>query len=207
MNVNSDGETNAVQSSEVNREAGGPVAERDGLVEERRTGLNRTKSVLMDSDSARPVEPEVEREELVQQGGGFERRESVIRDTAGEEHRETRSRDLAGSQWWWLSKLSSIVWLIIGVIEVLIGLRIILRAMDANPANPFANFVYTVTAPLLAPFFGLTGSPAAGGAVLEVSSFVAMIVYFLIGWLIVSVIWLAERPLTHSASRYDRYRI
>ena len=167
----------------------------------------REESVMVHESSADVQEPRVEREELVEQGAGFERRESVVRDPIGEEHREVRTNDVAGSQWLWLSKLSSIVWLIIGILEVFIGLRVILRAIAANPDNSFAAFIYNASAPFLSPFFGLTGTPAAGGAVLEVPSLIAMVVYFLLGWLIVSIIWLAERPLTHSATRYDRYRV
>ncbi|HTE84869.1 MAG TPA: YggT family protein [Dehalococcoidia bacterium] len=169
--------------------------------------VRREEATAVHETSAGTPEPRVEREELVEQGAGMERRESVVRDRSGEEHRQILTNDVAGSQWMWLSKLSSVVWLIIGVIEVLIGLRVILRAIAANPANDFARFVYSASAPFLSPFFGLTGTPSAGGAVLEVPSLVAMAVYFLIGWLIVSVIWLAERPLTHSATRYDRNRL
>jgi YggT family protein len=172
--------------------------------EEERVAVRETST---DAPVARIQRAEVEREELVEQGAGMQRRESVVRDARGDEHREVHMNDVAGSQWLWLSKLSSVVWLIIGIIEVFIGLRFILRAIAANPENPFANFVYSVAAPFLAPFFGLTGTPSAGGAVLELPALIAMVVYFLIGWLIVSVIWLAERPLTHGMTRYDRYRM
>jgi hypothetical protein len=167
----------------------------------------REEAVTVHESNLGTPAPRVEREELVEQGAGFERRESVIRDPVGDEHREVRMDDVAGSQWLWLSKLSSIVWLIIGIIEVFIGLRVILRAIAANPDNSFAAFVYNAAGPFLSPFFGLTGTPSAGGAVLEVPSLIAMVVYFLLGWLIVSIIWLAERPLTHSATRYDHYRV
>ena len=39
----------------------------------------------------------------------------------------------------------------------------------------------------LVPFFGLTGSPAAGGRVLEVPSLIAMLVYAFLGWGVVRV--------------------
>jgi hypothetical protein len=181
----------------------------DGELTRGRTDLvEQTSTVVRQSDRVGdPSDIRVEREESLEQAGGLQRRESVVRDAAGDEHREVRADDLATSQWWWLSKLSSAVWMIVAIVEILIGMRVLLRAIAANPANPFTAFIYGVTGGLLAPFFGITGSPAAGGAVLEVPSILAMIVYFLIGWLVVSAIWLAERPFTHSATRYDRYRV
>jgi hypothetical protein len=35
---------------------------------------------------------------------------------------------------------------------------------------------------------------------------IAMLVYLAVGGLVAQAIWLAERPLTRSSSRYDRYR-
>jgi YGGT family len=199
---------NANHPHTVDDDGRADVSSQDQVIEEDVTSRRRTSSILPQPSAIEVANTaQVEREESIQQAGGLERRESVVRDAAGEEHREVRSNDLATSQWWWLSKLSSAVWLVVAIVEVLIGMRVLLRAVAANPANPFANFIYGVTGGLLAPFFGMTGSPAVGGAVLEIPSIVAMIVYFLIGWLVVAAIWLAERPFTHSATRYDRYRV
>jgi YggT family protein len=147
-----------------------------------------------------------EEEDYVEHGPGIERSERVVRTAAGDEHREAVVSDTAGAQWLWLSKLSQVVWLLIGIIEILIGLRVILRLVAANPNNDFAAFIYNASAPFLAPFFGLVGSPAFDGSVLEIASLIAMAVYLILGWLLVQIIWLAERPLTGGASRYDRYR-
>ena len=62
--------------------------------------------------------------------------------------------------------------------------------MGANPTAGFAQLVYGVTAPLLAPFVGLFGSPQAGGSVLEIHSIAALVVYALIAWLLARVAWL-----------------
>jgi len=42
--------------------------------------------------------------------------------------------------------------------------------------------IYGFTNLFLFPFVGLTGTPAAGGMVLEISSVIAMLVYALAGW-------------------------
>ena len=82
------------------------------------------------------------------------------------------------------------MYLIFGVIEGLIAIRFVLKALGANSAAGFAEFIYGITAPLVAPFYGLFGSPAAQGSVLEIYALVALIVYALIAWLITKMVWI-----------------
>lgn len=84
-------------------------------------------------------------------------------------------------------RIDQLLWLAAIVLEILIGFRIFLKLIAANPQSGFAAFVYTVTAPFLAPFVGLTSTPAANGSVLEISSVIAMVVYALLFWLAVYV--------------------
>jgi uncharacterized protein YggT (Ycf19 family) len=81
----------------------------------------------------------------------------------------------------WL-KLTQWIWLGLGIVETLIGLRVVLKLIAANPNSPFAAFIYNVSAVFLSPFTGLVGTPAAGGMVLEISSIIAMLVYALLAW-------------------------
>ena len=89
------------------------------------------------------------------------------------------------------NKLIQAVYLIFGVIEALLLIRFVLRALGANPEAGFAQFIYGVTAVLVAPFVGLFGTPQAGGSALELSTLVALVVYPLLGWLIAKLLWLA----------------
>ncbi|HET9014979.1 MAG TPA: hypothetical protein VFN57_05245 [Thermomicrobiaceae bacterium] len=84
----------------------------------------------------------------------------------------------------------NVVWTIIGLIEALIGLRVLLRLIAANPGNPFVHFVYALSGVFVNPFLGIVHDPSSGGAVLEVNSLIAMLVYLLIGWAVVRLIWL-----------------
>lgn len=142
-----------------------------------------------------PMVPEpVEREERVVQVDepGYERRERVVADYAAERRQG-------------LYQVSSIIWLVFGVIAGLIGLRVVLRLIAANPASPFANFIYRVTDVFLWPFAGLTTTPSAGGMALELSSLIAMLVYLLLAWLLVRLVWvLFDRPSARSVTRYER---
>jgi uncharacterized protein YggT (Ycf19 family) len=91
-------------------------------------------------------------------------------------------------------RLTHWIWFILGILEGLIGLRVLLRLLGANPAAPFAQFIYGLTDPFLFPFFGLTNAPAAGNLVLETYSLVAMFVYLLLTWTLLKVIELIAYP-------------
>lgn len=85
-------------------------------------------------------------------------------------------------------KLTELIWLFFGGIEGLIGLRILLKLVAANPDNPFAAFVYAISDVFLWPFRGLTVTPSAGNVVLELPAFVALLVYALLAWGIVRLV-------------------
>jgi uncharacterized protein YggT (Ycf19 family) len=87
-------------------------------------------------------------------------------------------------------RLIQAVYLVFGVIDALIAIRLVLRLLGANPNAGFAQFIYGITAPLVAPFAGLFGNPQAGGSVLELHSIVALAVYALVVWLLGKLIWL-----------------
>jgi len=85
------------------------------------------------------------------------------------------------------------VWWIVGFLDVLIAIRFLLKLFGANPA-PFVRFMYDVTWPLVAPFHGIFNTAQEGRSILEPESLVAMAIYALIGWGIVSLIRLMSRP-------------
>ncbi len=74
------------------------------------------------------------------------------------------------------------VWWIVGFIDTLIA--------------PFVRFMYDVTWPLVAPFHGIFNTVQESRSVLEPESLVAIAIYALIGWGIVSLI----RLMTGSSS-------
>ena len=86
-------------------------------------------------------------------------------------------------------KATQVVWLLLSILEALLALRFVLKLIGANPASPFAAALYGFTNLFLFPFAGLTGTPAAGGMVLEFSTLIAMLVYGLIAWAIERIIW------------------
>jgi uncharacterized protein YggT (Ycf19 family) len=86
------------------------------------------------------------------------------------------------------------IWFVGGVIMALLALRFLLRLLGANPANGFADFIYTVSHPFAAPFFGLfsyTADLARGR--FEFETLIAIVVYGLIAWGLARLVTLGKR--------------
>lgn len=92
-------------------------------------------------------------------------------------------------------KVTQLIWLFLGILEGLLGLRFIFKLIGANAAAPFAKLVYGFTDLFVMPFQNLIGTPAAGNMVMEISTIIAMIVYLLIGWALERIVYvLLYRP-------------
>ena len=87
-------------------------------------------------------------------------------------------------------KATQLIWLLFGILEVLITLRIGLKLIGANPDSLVVAAIYGFTGLFLFPFTDLIGSPSAGNMVLELSSMFAMLVYALIAWAMERTVWL-----------------
>jgi YGGT family len=88
-------------------------------------------------------------------------------------------------------RLVQAIYLVFGVIEGLLLIRFLLRALAANAEAGVAQAVYGITGVLVAPFSGLFGTPQiTTGAALEVSTLVALLVYAAIGWILARAAWL-----------------
>lgn len=87
-----------------------------------------------------------------------------------------------------------VVWFLVGLIDVILAIRFVMKLLAANTSSGFVSFMYNLSEPLVAPFRGIFGAPAAGGSVLEPASLVAIVIYSLIGWGIVALIRLLTAP-------------
>ena len=96
------------------------------------------------------------------------------------------------------STVSNIIWYIIGLVEILLAFRFVLKLLGANPSSGFVSFIYNITGVLTAPFdsiFGVTTSKSGDiRSVFEPSILVAAVVYTLIGWGIVKLINVNSKP-------------
>jgi hypothetical protein len=86
-----------------------------------------------------------------------------------------------------------IVYLVLGIVEALIGIRVVLKLLAANPDAGFSSFIYSITTPLVACFEGVFPTQQVNGSVLEISSLLAMLVWALVAWVIVRIIEMTRR--------------
>ncbi|HET6846134.1 MAG TPA: YggT family protein [Anaerolineales bacterium] len=88
-------------------------------------------------------------------------------------------------------KATELIWLLLGILEAVIALRIGLKLIGANPDSPIVALIYGLTNLFLFPFTGLVASPMFGNMELEISSMFAMLIYGLLGWAAERLVWLA----------------
>ena len=86
-------------------------------------------------------------------------------------------------------KITQLIWLLLGILEATIALRIGLKLIGANPDSPIVSLIYGFTYLFLFPFEGMIATPAAGSMVLELSSLFAMVIYALIAWAVERTVW------------------
>lgn len=129
----------------------------------------------------------------------------VVRQDGDHVHEEHIVEDVNLEYRQSIYKITQFVWLLFGILEALIGFRIVLRLIGANPASWFTAFVYQLTDIFLWPFQNIVVNPSIAGFVLEITSFIAMLVYALMSWAIVRLIWLVfYQRATRHVTTYDR---
>jgi uncharacterized protein YggT (Ycf19 family) len=94
-----------------------------------------------------------------------------------------------------------IVWFVTAVVGSLIAIRFFMRLLGASYDAEFVRFIYSITAPLVAPFRGIFPAAGQGAYILEPESLIAIVIYVLIGWALVALI----RILTTRRSRQNPY--
>ena len=100
-------------------------------------------------------------------------RGKAINEVVDTEREVERSRAMA--------RVSQVVDYIFYVIYALLAIRLVLALLAARPSAGFVQFIYSVTAPLYAPFRGIVAEPTAeGGYRLALSVVIALIVYALL---------------------------
>jgi hypothetical protein len=94
--------------------------------------------------------------------------------------------------------LANIVRVLYGFLAVMLGLRVFLSLFAADTTNSFAMFVYSFTRPFVRPFQGLFGidTSIANGSRFEIETLVAIVVYGLATWVIISLLLVTKRRRT-----------
>lgn len=85
------------------------------------------------------------------------------------------------------------VWLLTGVVDALIAIRLVFKLLAASSQASFVTFIYNLTQIFVAPFHGIFNTAANGRNVFEPESLVAIVIYSLIGWGLASLVRVVTR--------------
>lgn len=95
---------------------------------------------------------------------------------------------------------TQIVWYILGLIEVLLAFRFVLKLLDANAGAGFTHFIYSATYVLAAPFLSVFRTSQVAGSVLEWATLLAMLVYWMIALGIIKLFLMGKTVSTPEAA-------
>jgi hypothetical protein len=133
------------------------------------------------------------------------REETVVTQQPGYATTELTVRDVAAERRMQVYQITRIIWGMLSLLEIMLGLRFLLKLMGANSASGFGTLVYGSTELFVAPFTGLLSFWSSGNMVLEVTTLVAMGIYALVFWGGVRVLSMAmERTGARTVTRSTR---
>lgn len=106
-----------------------------------------------------------------------------------------------------LARTKMFIWLVTGIVVAIIAFRFVLLLIGANPGSGFVDFVYNVSGFFVGPFLNITGNPTYQGAVFEVASLFAMVVYPLIAWVLIRLLYILFKapPGAREVETYERH--
>lgn len=86
-----------------------------------------------------------------------------------------------------------VVSLIGGILLAILGMRFVLSLLGANRSNAFADFIYTISYPFVAPFFGLFNyDPQFGVSRFEFETLIAMLFWGFLIWIIIRIVTIGD---------------
>jgi len=96
---------------------------------------------------------------------------------------------------------TQIVWYLLGVVEVLLAFRFVLRIFGANPEAGFTSFIYGTTYIFAAPFLSVFSvSKVVAGSYFEWTTLLSMLVYWLVAFGIVKLFLIGKTVSTPEAA-------
>jgi hypothetical protein len=95
---------------------------------------------------------------------------------------------------------TQIVWYILGILEVLLAFRFILKLLAANPSAGFSSFIYKLTYIFASPFLSVFKISQVEGSIFEWTTLLAMLVYWLIAFGIIKMFLMSKTVSTPEAA-------
>jgi uncharacterized protein YggT (Ycf19 family) len=105
-------------------------------------------------------------------------------------------------------RVTEAIYLLFGIIDALLLIRLVLKLMGANSRAGFASLTYGVTDFFLAPFRGLLPTYVSGQTVFELSLIIAILIYSLIALALVrlAAITLSRSVMVSQHTRSEALR-
>lgn len=100
----------------------------------------------------------------------------------------------------YIYRANQVIWYIVGILNVFLLFRFILKLLSANPEAAFTNFIYTVTKPFISPFLTVFGISTVENIVFEWTTILAIVVYTLVAWGISKLILMSTTVSTPEAA-------
>lgn len=95
---------------------------------------------------------------------------------------------------------TQIVWYILGVIEILLLFRFVLKLLAANPNAGFSSFIYGVSSIFAAPFISVFGTSRVEGNIFEWTTLLAMFVYWVVAVGVIKIFIMSKTVSTPEAA-------
>ncbi|MDQ3245245.1 MAG: YggT family protein [bacterium] len=95
---------------------------------------------------------------------------------------------------------TQIVWYILGIIEILLAFRFVLKLLGANPGAGFSQFIYGITYVFSAPFLAVFQRSQVSGSIFEWSTLLAMVVYWIVAVGIIRLFLMSKTVSTPEAA-------
>lgn len=92
-----------------------------------------------------------------------------------------------------VSSITRVVFWLLGILEVLLASRLVLKFLDASTSSSFVTLIYDTSKIFVAPFAGIFKAFESG---LETSTLVAMLVYAIVGWGIAKLVAIVTNSST-----------
>ena len=95
---------------------------------------------------------------------------------------------------------TQIVWYLLGLLEILLAFRFVLKLFAANPTAGFTSFIYGVTYVFTAPFLSVFHMSRVAGNIFEWTTLLAMLVYWIVAMGIIKLFLMGKTVSTPEAS-------
>src|SRR4029077_17458674 len=98
-------------------------------------------------------------------------------------------------------KTYQVIWYLLGLIEILLAFRVVLKILAANPGNSIVSLIYSISDPLVLPFATIFGVTVTRNNVVEWSTIIAMVIYAVVAFGIIQLLMLFKPATPNEVHR------